>query len=158
MNFTKRQKLSLILSIWLFFIWIVVVSLFMRVDFKGNFVSCIVFSMIGMAIAVGLYLLVFFDKYAVSKSLRSEENVRRIKSMKRNAYITLIYIDIIGFFSMTLSSLLIDGSKHPVAPVLYFAIATIATLCALFIYRYKRIIIASRTFKLQEQNGELSKK
>ncbi|MDE6189050.1 MAG: hypothetical protein K2G37_02020, partial [Clostridia bacterium] len=139
MNFTKRQKLSLILSIWLFFLWIVVVSLVMRVDFKGNLVDCIVFSLIGMAIAVALYLLVFVDKYAISKTLKEDEDVKRIKSMKRTAYIRLIYIDIIGFFLMTLTSLLIDGSKHRVSPALYFAVATFALLCVSFIKRYKKI-------------------
>lgn len=156
MNFSKKQKIAIIFSIWLFFSWIVVISLVMRVEFKGNLYDCIEFSVAGMLLAVFFYLLIFFDRYWFSKSMRDEEDIKKIKSMKRRAYITLIYVDIIGFFFMALLALLVDSNKFKVSPAIVIAVLTLIALLSTTIIEQKKIRNASKTFVLQEQNSFLN--
>ncbi|MBD5086610.1 MAG: hypothetical protein HDT32_04540 [Clostridiales bacterium] len=155
MNFSKKQKIAIIISIWLFFMWIVAISLIMRVDFKGNIYSCIKFSIAGMLLAIFFYILIFFDRYSVSKFMREEEDVKKIKSMKRRAYITLIYVDIIGSFFMALLALLIDGKNWRLPPANAFAMITFAAILLTVIIEQKKIRNASKAFILQEQNREV---
>ena len=158
MNFSKRQKVALIFSIWMFFLWIVAISLVMRVDFQGDLYDCIKISIIGMLLAVVLYVLVFADKYLVAKRMREEEDRKKIKSMKRNAYIALIYVDIVGFFFMTLLALLVDSDKVKFSPSGFIAILTIVALFVTVFIGLRKIHIASRTMILQEQNKEVSQR
>ena len=155
MNFSKKQKFAIIFSMWLFFMWIVAISLIMRVNFQGNLNNCMALSIIGMLLDVFFYLLIFFDRYWVSKSMRETDDIKKVKSMKRRAYITLIYVDIIGFFLMTLLSLLVDGSKVKIHPSLIIAILTIIALFITTFIEQKKIRNASRTFILQEQNSDV---
>ena len=152
MNFSKKQKIAIIISMWLFFMWIVAISLIMRINFKGNLYYCIEYSIAGMLLAVFFYLLIFFDRYWVSKFMQDEEDVKKIKSMKRRAYITLIYVDIIGSFFMALFALLVDGKNWRVPPANAFALLTFVAIVLTVIIEQKRISNASKAFILQEQN------
>ena len=155
MNFSKKQKIAIIFSMWLFFLWIVAISLIMRVDFKGDLYDCIKISVIGMVLAAFFYALIFIDKYLVAKYMREEEDRKKIKSMKRTAYIALIFIDIVGFFLMTLSALLVDSDKVKIPPSGIIAAVTVVALFVTVLISMKKIRNASRTFILQEQNREV---
>ena len=140
---------------WLFFLWIVTISLIMRVDFKGDVYDCIELSVIGMLVSAFFYLLVFFDRYMISKSIQFDEDVKKIKSMKRSAYITLIYVDIIGSFFMTLFALLVDGKNWRVSPSSVVALVTFVAFILTVVVEQKKIRNASKAFILQEQNREV---
>ncbi|MDE5991049.1 MAG: hypothetical protein K2O95_00310 [Clostridia bacterium] len=155
MNFSKKQKVAIIFSMWLFFLWIVAISLIMRVDFKGDLYDCIKISVIGMLLAVFFYALIFSDKYFVAKYMSEQEDRKKIKSMKRTAYIRLTYIDIVGFFLMTLSALLVDSNKVKVVPSGMIAVLTVLALFVTVIIETKKIRNASRTLILQEQNKDI---
>ena len=87
--------------------------------------------------------------------MREEEDVKKIKSMKRRAYITLIYVDIIGSFFMALLALLIDGKNWRLPPANAFAMITFAAILLTVIIEQKKIRNASKAFILQEQNREV---
>lgn len=102
--FTNRQKISLIISIWLYFVWIFVICALMRANFKGNFIGCVIVGGIGCVIVLLMYAIVFIDRYYISNKLKKPSNIKFIKSLRRSAYIKAIYIDIIGFFMLSLSA------------------------------------------------------
>ena len=156
MNFTKKQKIAIIFSMWLFFIWIFAISLVMRADFKGNLYDCIAIYVVGMLFAIFFYALVFVDKYFVTRFLKDDADKKRVKSMKRTAYIAMIYIDIVGFFSMTLSSLLFDSKELEVLPFTIIALITFAALLITLFIGERRILRATKTLFLQEQNNSLA--
>ena len=64
--FTNRQKISLIISIWLYFVWIFVICALMRANFKGNFIGCVIVGGIGCVIVLLMYAIVFIDRYYIS--------------------------------------------------------------------------------------------
>ncbi|MDE7215892.1 MAG: hypothetical protein K2O08_03700 [Clostridia bacterium] len=156
MNFSKKQKIAIIFSMWLFFLWMVAISLVMRADFKGNLYDCIAIYVVGMLFAVFFYALVFVDKYFVTRYLKDDADKKRVKSMKRTAYIAMIYIDIVGFFFMTLSSLLFDSSKVKVVPFGVLAAITFVALFVTLVIGERRILRATKTLFLQEQNNNLA--
>ena len=158
--FSKRQKVALIISLWLYFVWIFLICAMMRTNFQGNFVWCVIVGGIGCTIVLVLYLIVFIDRYLVSKTLKQSQNIMSIKIMRRNAYIKSIYINIIGFFMLAMSSLLVDSKDLRSLRLAWFiilAFALIATHTVLFAVTYKRNKSSIRVLSLQEKNAQLSK-
>ena len=109
-----------------------------------------------MLFAIFFYALVFVDKYFVTRFLKDDADKKRVKSMKRTAYIAMIYIDIVGFFSMTLSSLLFDSKELEVVPFIIIALITFAALLITLFIGERRILRATKTLFLQEQNNSLA--
>ena len=87
--------------------------------------------------------------------MQDEQNVKKIKSMKRSAYITLIYVDIIGSFFMTLFALLVDGKNWRISPSSVVALLTCVAFLLTVVVEQKKIRNASRALILQEQNKEI---
>ena len=67
MGFTKRQKIAIIISLWLYFLWIVAICSIMRAEFKGKLINCIIVGGIGCALVGVLYIIVFSGAYYVPK-------------------------------------------------------------------------------------------
>lgn len=155
--FSKRQKIALIISLWLYFVWIFFICALMRADFQGNFVGCMVIGGIGCTIVLILYLIVFVDRYFISKSLKQSQNIMLIKVMRRDAYIKAIYFDIIGFFLLATSSLLVDKEEIHSLRLAWFIIlsaAIVATHIVLFISTYKKYKSSVNVLSLQEKNAQ----
>lgn len=158
MGFTKRQKVALIISLWLYFLWIFAICSIMRAEYKGRLIGCIIIGGIGCVIVLALYIIVFADKYIVSRRLKQIENIKSVKSIRRTSYIWAIYIDIVGFFILSLSVLLVDYNKIHSFRLAWFIIAVAAFLIALAtlaICSYRKVTSAVRTFSLQEKNDEI---
>ena len=157
--FTNRQKISLIISIWLYFVWIFVICALMRANFKGNFIGCVIVGGIGCVIVLLMYAIVFIDRYYISNKLKKPSNIKFIKSLRRSAYIKAIYIDIIGLFMLSLSALLVDSNEMHSLRLAWFIILSITvfiTQILLFVTTYKKHFSAVRVLTLQEKNEELT--
>ncbi|MDE6605426.1 MAG: hypothetical protein K2O31_01580 [Clostridia bacterium] len=160
MGFTKRQKIALIISLWLYFLWIVSISSIMRAQFKGKLINCIIVGGIGCAVVFALYLIVFSGAYYVPKKITRKENIQKIKIIYRSENIWAIYISIVGFFLLSLSVLLLDQNK-----IYSGRLAWLITISSLFFIAivilcldsYRRLRSAIRTFELQEKNDGILK-
>lgn len=159
MGFTKRQKIALIVSLWLYFLWIVTICIIMRAQFKGKLINCIIVGGIGCVVVFVLYLIVFSGAYYVPKKISRKENIQKIKVIYRSENIWGIYISIVGFFLLSLSVLLLDQNK-----IYSLRLAWLITVSSLFFISivllcldsYRRIKSAVRTFELQEKNDEIN--
>ena len=160
MGFTKKQKIAIIISLWLYFLWIVSICSIMRAEFKGKLINCIIVGGAGCALVFLLYIFAFSGAYYIPKRITLKENIGKIKSIYRSENILAIYVCIAGFFLLSLSVLLLDQNK------MYSArLAWLITVCALFfiaivilcISTYRRITSAVRTFELQEKNEDILK-
>ena len=155
MGFTKRQKIAIIISLWLYFFWIVAISSIMRAQFKGKLINCIIVGGIGCVVVLALYAIVFSGAYYVPKKVSRKENIQKIKIIYRNENIWAIYISIVGFFLLSLSVLLLDQNK-----IYLGRLAWLITVSSLFFIAivilcldsYRKIKSAVRTAALQEQN------
>ena len=158
MGFTKRQKLALVISLWLYFLWIVAIGTIMRAEFKGALINCIIVGGSGCGVVFVLYILVFSGLYYVPKRVSSKENIKRIKSICRTQNISAIYICIVGFFSLSLSVLLLDKEKMNsirIAGLVVILTVFVAALTVLILSSHRRITQALRTFELQEKNKDI---
>ncbi|MCX4364042.1 MAG: hypothetical protein OSJ74_11800, partial [Clostridia bacterium] len=97
----------------------------MRANFKGNFIGCVIVGGIGCVIVLLMYAIVFIDRYYISNKLKKPSNIKFIKSLRRSAYIKAIYIDIIGFFMLSLSALLVDSNEMHSLRLAWFIILSI---------------------------------
>lgn len=158
MGFTKRQKIAIIISLWLYFLWIVAICSIMRAEFKGKLINCIIVGGIGCALVGVLYIIVFSGAYYVPKRVGLKENIEKIKTIYRTANIWAIYICIVGFFSLSLSVLLLDQNKIHSLRLAWLIVVTslfFAALVILCLVGCKRIRSAVRTFELQEKNDAI---
>ncbi|MDE6474476.1 MAG: hypothetical protein K2L70_05190 [Clostridia bacterium] len=159
MGFTKRQKIALVVSLWLYFLWIVTICFIMRAQFKGKLINCIIVGGIGCVVVLVLYIIVFSGAYYVPKKISRKENIQRIKVIYRSENIWGIYISIIGFFLLSLSVLLLDQNKiHSLRLAWLITVSSLffISLVLLCLDSYRRIKSAVRTFELQEKNDELN--
>ncbi|MDE7191950.1 MAG: hypothetical protein K2O35_05750 [Clostridia bacterium] len=155
MGFTKRQKIAIVISLWLYFLWIVAISSIMRAQFKGKLINCIIVGGIGCALVLVLYIIVFSGAYYVPKRISCKENIQKIKVIYRSENILAIYISIVGFFLLSLSVLLLDKDKiHSGRLAWLITVSSLffVAIVMLCLDSYRRIKSAVRTFELQEQN------
>lgn len=160
MGFTKRQKVALIISLWLYFLWIVAICSIMRTDYKGRLIGCIITGGIGCAVVFVLFIIVFSGSYIIPQKIARKDNIQKIKSLYRTSNILAIYISIVGFFTLSLSVLLLD--KHKIYSLrLAWLIAVVAvfaiSLALLTIFSYRIITSSVRTFELQEKNDGIGR-
>ena len=80
MGFTKRQKIALIVSLWLYFLWIVTICIIMRAQFKGKLINCIIVGGIGCVVVFVLYLIVFSGAYYVPKKISRKREYTKDQS------------------------------------------------------------------------------
>ena len=155
MGFTKKQKIAIIISLWLYFLWIVSICVTMRAEFKGNFTNCVIVGGTGCLFVLLLYIILFSGAYYVPKTISLKSNIAKIKSIYRSENILGIYICIVGFFSLSLSVLLLDKNKLYAIRLAWLIIVTALFLIAIIIMcvsTYRKITSTVRTFALQEQN------
>ncbi|MDE6276439.1 MAG: hypothetical protein K2M75_07905 [Clostridia bacterium] len=158
MGFTKKQKIALIISLWLYFLWIVAISSIMRAHFKGKLINCIIVGGAGCAVVFVLYVIVFIGAYYVPKKIKNKDNIGRIKSIYRSENILGIYVSIVGFFALSLSVLLLDQNKMYSVRLAWLIIVTalfLAAIITMSIKTYRRITSAAHTFALQEKNDAI---
>ena len=157
MGFTKKQKIALIISIWLYFLWIVAICTIMRAQFKGKLVNCIIVGGTGLAVVFVLYVIVFAGPYYIPKKIINKDDVAKLKSIYRTANIWGIYLSIVGFFALSLSVLLLDQNKMysvRLAWLIVVAALFFVGIVLLSVATYRRITATARTFLLQEQNED----
>ncbi|MCX4362635.1 MAG: hypothetical protein OSJ74_04540 [Clostridia bacterium] len=154
-GFTKRQKIALIISLWLYFLWIIAICFIMRANFKGNLINCIIVGGVGCVAVLALYILAFADWYKVPKTITKKENIEKIKSLYRTANIWAIYISIVGFFTLSLSVLLLDRDKIEQLRLAWLIVVTVLfalAIAVLIVVSYIKITSSIRIFLLQEDN------
>ena len=155
MGFTKKQKIALIISLWLYFLWIVSICFIMRAEFKGKLINCIIVGGTGCALVLLLYIFVFSGAYYIPKKITLQANIGKIRSIYRSQNILGIYICIAGFFALSLSVLLLDQNKMYSVRLAWLIVVSalfLISIIFLCIVTYRRISSAARTFELQEQN------
>lgn len=130
MEFSKKQKISIIISLWLFFAWLAVICFLLRTEYKGSLTDCVVAGSVGCLLALVLYVVVFLDKYKLPHNL-NRQDCGLIKYKIRNLLIALIYVDIIGFFIMTLTTLLIAKDVDQSLKISWQGISVILTVLAM---------------------------
>ena len=148
----------MIISLWLYFLWIVAISTFMRAQFKGGLVNCMIVGGSGCVLVAMLYVIVFVGAYYIPKSIQNKANIQKLKSIYRTANIWGIYVSIGGFFMLSLSVLLLDRDKIRAFRLAWLIIAVslfFVTILILCMQTYRRVSAAVRTFALQEKNEVL---
>lgn len=158
MSFTKKQKIAIIISLWLYFLWIVSICFTMRAQFKGKLINCIIIGGTGCGLIAFLYLFAFSGAYYIPKIIKNKENIGKIKRIYRTSNIIGIYVGIVGFFSLSLSVLLLDQNKIRAFRLAWFIIIAALFFIAILllsINTYRRITSAVRTFAFQEKNESI---
>lgn len=155
MRFNTKQKIFIILSIALFFVWIGTMTLLTQTEYKGNITNATFTACVGCAAALALYVTIFSGKYRIKTNL-SESNSDSVNSDVLNAYIGVLYVDIAGFFMMSCSSLMIAYDQKEVRKFNLVGLAILLTLIALtavIMTACLKISAKIRRYTLQEQNG-----
>ena len=158
MGFTKKQKIALIISLWLYFLWIVSICFIMRAQFKGKLINCIIVGGAGCVLVFALYVIVFSGAYYIPKTIKNKDSIKEIKRLYRTSNILGIYLSIIGFFALSLSVLLLDQNKMYSVRLAWLIVVTsvfFVAIVLLCINTYRRLTSAIRTFELQEKNDSI---
>lgn len=156
-NFSRKQKISIIFSMWLFFLWIVSMPFIMRMDFKGSLSNCIWTSCFGIALVMAIYFLIFMDRYKIRKFANSED-CERIKSIKRATYIALVYEDIVAFYLLTFATLIVDVEDQILGKFGWFGLISVLTVAAIAFtvaISTMKIYNLSKAFRRQEENSAI---
>lgn len=156
MRLDTKQKIFIILSIVLFFVWIGTMTLLTQTDYKGSLTNATFTACVGCVAALALYIMVFSGKYRIKTQL-NEQNSDKVNSNVLNAYIGVLYVDIIGFFMMSCASLMTKYDQKEVRKFNLVGLAVLLTMLALAVVvtvSCLKISAQLRRYSMQEQNDK----
>lgn len=158
MRLNKQQKISTIISFIFFFVWIITLAMLTRTGYKGSLTNAAFTASVGCCVAMIFYVLIFSGKAKVSAKL-NDVNTQKIKSDITSSYIAILYVDIAGFFMMSVASLLVAYDFKQVRKFNWLGVAIIATLCMITVVvfaAYLKISAKERRLFLQEKNDSMA--
>lgn len=154
----KKQKIALIISIVIFFAWIVTLSVLLQGEYEGNMTNSIFTACVGCGGAIALYISIFVYKKKLDNMTKEQELY--INQKIKNVLIAVLYVDILGFFMMSVATLLNAYDQKEVVKFGWVGFSVLITMLALIVavvWGYLSVAGAVRRIQCQNANDNLNK-